>query len=533
MSKAILFENEANEKMVAGMNKVANAVKSTFGPRGRNVAFTQQYDVPLVTNDGYTIARQIILEDKFENLGAQILKEAALKSNQTSGDGTTASVIIAQEIINEAYKNIAAGASGIFLKHGIDKATDVVLRTLDSVATPARDIDTIRNIATISGNNDSEIGEIIANIYSELGFDPVVTTMDTQMADTKLQISHGCRIDSGYLSRYFVTDTVRNICEMEDPYIFICKDEITTIREIYKLLEDAVTNKAPLLIIARDIKGEALTALAANAEKNVLKLIAMKGPGYSDTRDRNLSCLAAITGATLVDKDIIDISTCGLEVCGRAKRAVVEKEVSTIEQPACPDSPKVLELKKQIEKQLETETGTYAIDKLEQSLGLLNSAMAVIEVGGTSELEMFERKYRIDDALNAASRAAKEGIVPGGGKALLLCKDAVESIVDTLDGDEKLGAKIVLKTLEAPLRQIAKNCGEDDSVVLSNVLSGKGKNYGYNALTGEYGDLFKLQVIDPVTVIKNSFLNAASIASIYITTGAAVIDTEAKEYKTE
>ncbi len=505
MSKDILFENEANAKMLAGMNKVANAVKSTFGPSGRNVAFTQQYDVPLVTNDGYTIARQIVLEDKFENLGAQLIKEAALKTNQTAGDGTTGSIIIADAIINEAYKNITAGANGIFLKRGIDKATEVVISELERIATPIKDVETIRDIATTAGNNDPEIGDIIARIYDELGFDPVVTTMDTQMADTKLVISHGCRLDSGYLSRYFVTDTVRNICEMDDPYIFICKDEITTIREIYNLLEQAVTNKAPLLIIARDIKGEALTALAANAEKNVLKLIAMKGPGYADTRDRNLSCLAAITGATLVDKDIIDISTVGLEVCGRAKRAVVEKEVATIEGPACPDSPKVLELKKQIEKQLETETGTYAIDKLEQSLGLLNSAMAVIEVGGTSELEMFERKYRIDDALNAASRAAREGTVPGGGKALLLCKDAVSALIDTLSGDEKLGATIVFKALEAPSNQIEINCGKIDAT----------------------------DIVDPATVIKNSFMNAASVAGIYITTGAAVIDTEATEYKTE
>ena len=529
MSKDILFENDASAKMIAGMNKVADAVVSTFGPKGRNVAFTQQYDVPLVTNDGYTIAKQITLPDKFENLGAELLKEAALKSNENSGDGTTASVILAQSIVNEAYKNIASGANGIFIKRGIDKAAAVVCETLDKKAQPIKDVKTVRNIATIAGNNDPEIGELIGNIYDELGFDPVVLTMDTQMSDTNLVITHGLRVDSGYLSRYFVTDYARNICEMDNPYIFICKDEIKTIREIYHLLEDAVKNKAPLLIIARDIMGEALQALAANAEKNVIKVIAIKGPGYSDTRDRNLNCIAAITGATVVDSAYMDISTVGLEVCGRAKRAVVEKNVSTIEQPACPDNDKVDELKKQIKKQLETETGDYQIDKLEQSLGLLNSAMAVIEVGGTSELEMFERKYRIDDALNACSRAVSEGIVPGGGKALLLCKSAVEELIKTLTGDEALGATVVLRSLEAPIRRLAINCGVDDSVVLNNVISNKNENYGYDARQDIYGDLIKLDIIDPVSVIKNSFRNAISIASTYITAGAAVIDTDKKE----
>ena len=529
MGKDILFENDANAKMIAGMNKVANAVKSTYGPKGRNVAFTQQYDVPLVTNDGYTIARQIILEDKFENLGAKLIEEASIKSNDMSGDGTTASVVIAQAIINEAYKNIAAGANPIFVKKGIDKAVSVVSEKLLELAEPVDSVETIKNIATISGNNDPFIGDLIGEIYEKLGFDPCVTLMDTQMAETNLIISNGSRLDSGYLSRYFLTDTVRGVCELDDPYIFICKDEIDDITSIVKLLEECVNNKASLAIIARDVKGTALSALAMNAEKNVLKVVALKGPGYGDTRDRNLECLAAVTGATVVDKTLYDIKDCGLDFCGRAKRIVVEKEVSTLEQPATPNSDHANELKKQIAKRLETETGVYEIDKLEQSLGLLNSAMGVIEVGGISELEMFERKYRIEDALNAAKRAALEGIVPGGGKALLLCKNAVEELLSTLSGDEAVGGQVILSALFAPVRQIAENAGAEPSVVVNNILSNKDKNFGYNALTGEYGDLFKLKVIDPVAVVKNSFINASSIASTYITAGAAVVDLDKKD----
>lgn len=511
------------------MNKVADAVKATYGPKGRNVAFTQQYDVPLVTNDGYAIARQIILDDKFENLGAKLIEEAAIKSNDTSGDGTTAAVVIAQAIINEAHKNIVAGANPIFVKKGMDKAAEVVSKTLTELATPVDSVDTIKSIATVSGNNDPFIGDLIGDVYRELGFNPCVTLMDTQMADTKLIISTGSRLDSGYLSRYFLTDTVRGVCELDNPYIFICKDEIENIDSLVKVLEECVTERASIAIIARDVKGTALTALAMNAEKNVLKVVALKGPGYGDTRDRNLECIAAVTGATVIDSAIYDIKECGLDFCGKANRIVVEKEVSTIEQPAEPNSDRAIQLRQQISKRLKTETGVYEKDKLEQSLGILNSSMGIIEVGGTSELEMFERKYRIEDALNAAKRAAAEGIVPGGGKALLLCKDAVEALKGTLTGDEAVGAAIILKCLETPIRQIAKNSGVDDSVVVNNVLNNKNKNYGYNALTGEYGDLIKLKIIDPVAVVRNSFINAASIASIYITSGAAVVDPDLKD----
>ncbi|MDO5448899.1 MAG: chaperonin GroEL [Clostridia bacterium] len=522
MSKDILFDEQANESIIAGINKVADAVKMTYGPKGHNVAFSQEYDVPLVSNDGYEIANHIILGDKFENLGASLLKEAASKSNEESGDGTTASVILAQSVINEANKSIAAGANPIFLKRGLDKAVGVVTEKLDSVATKISDTASINNIATISGNNDKEIGNLIEDIYKELGFSPVVTLMDTQMADTRLTISHGSRLDSGYLSRFFITDKNKNICEIKDPYIFLCKDEISEIQEIYHLLEEAVTNKVPLLIIARDIKGEALSALAANVEKGVVSALAIKAPGYSDTRDRNIECLAAITGATAVDSAYMDIKECGLSVCGRAASVVSDKNVTTIMQPACPECEEALSLKRKIEEQLKTETHVYQVDKLQQSLGLLNSACAVVEVGGTSELEMFERKYRIEDALNAAKRAAETGIVPGGGKALLLCRDDVKALCETLEGDEAIGAKIILKCLEAPIRQLSENSGVDASVVVDTINKNKSANFGFNALTGEYGDLIKMKIIDPVVVIKNSFVNAVSVAGTYITTSAVV-----------
>ena len=503
--------------VLSGINKVANAVKATFGPKGRNVAFDQKYDVPLVTNDGYAIAKQIEFEDRYENMGAALIKEAAAKSNTASGDGTTATVILAQAIINEAQKTIAAGANPMFLKKGIDKAAKTVIDTLSKNAEKVTDVKTIRNIAALAGGNDEEIGDLVGKIYDELGFDPVVTLEDTQMADTVLTISHGCRLDSGYLSRYFLTDTVNNTCTLDDPYIFICRDEIEDIESIYHLLEEALAQKVAVAIIARDVKGTAITALAKNVENNIIKAVALKGPGYSDTRDRNLNCIAAITGGTVVDAAYMDIKTCGLEVCGRAKRIVVEKGVTTIEQPACPDSEAVQQLKKQINEQLKTTGETYSKDKLEQSLGILNSVMAVISVGGTSELEMFERKYRIEDAVNAARRAAAEGIVPGGGKALLLCKDAVKSLSETLEGDEKTGAEVVLKSLEAPMRQLLTNSGADAGSVINEILKKPDKYYGFDAMNEKYGDLLKLEIIDPVAVIRNSFENAASIAGMVIT----------------
>ncbi|MBR6513026.1 MAG: chaperonin GroEL [Clostridia bacterium] len=523
MSKDIYFENDAAERMLRGIEKVAKAVAPTFGPKGRNVAFDQKYDVPLVTNDGYAIAKQITLKDGAEDLGAKLLIEAASKSNETSGDGTTAAVILAHSMILNAQKTIAAGANPIFLKKGMVKAAEVVEKTLRENAVPVKDVKTIKNIATISGNNDPEIGELIGKIYEELGFDPVVILEDTQMADTVLTMSHGCRLDSGYLSRYFLTDASLGLCELKDPYIFICKDEINDINQIYHLLEDALSKKASVAIIAKDITGTAISSLAKNVEAGVIKAVALKGPGYSDTRDRNLNCLAAITGGTVVDSAYMNIAECGLEVCGRAKRLVSDKNITTLEQPACPYSDKVGELRRQINAQLETTTETYARDKLEQSLGLLNSSMAVVSVGGTSELEMFERKYRIEDALNAAKRAAAEGIVPGGGKALLLCKNAVQALSDTLVGDEKIGAEVVRDSLEAPMKQLAENCGVDAGAVLHNVLNNKDKNFGYDARTGEYGDLINLEIIDPVAVIRNSFVNAVSVAGNYITTYAAVI----------
>ncbi len=525
MGKKILFDNEAKTSLVSGMNKMANAIISTYGPKGRNAAFTQQYDVPLVTNDGYTIAKQIVFEDTFENMGAQIIKEAALKSNKISGDGTTASIVLAQSMINEAFKNIAAGANPVFLRRGMDKAVSVVCDTLSQIAKKDIDNETVYNIATVSGGNDPEIGGIIAEAFDKLGNDCVVLIEDTQMAETVLTVSHGCRLDSGYLSRFFVTDNVKNIGEYNDPYIFVVKDDLTKIKQVYKLLEEAVREDAPIFIIAKDISGECLTALAANAEKDILKVAAVKAPGHGDTRDRNLECIAAVTGATLIDPAVdLHPENCGLSYCGRAKKVVVERNITTIEEPKTPESEKVAELKKAILKRLETEHHLYEVDKLQASLAILNSAMAVISVGGTSELEMFERKYRIEDALNAAKNAVNDGVVPGGGKALLLCTDAVETLESSLDGDEKEGARTIRLALEAPIRQIAKNAGADASVVINKIRTSDSKNFGYDALNDKYGDMFEMKILDPVTVVRNSFVSAESIAAVYVTTGAAVGD---------
>ncbi|NLL63520.1 MAG: chaperonin GroEL [Ruminococcaceae bacterium] len=530
MAKEILFGSEATNKMLIGMNKVADAVCATFGPKGRNAVFSQEYDVPLVTNDGYAIARQITLSDKFENLGATILREAAIKSNKATGDGTTGSVVLAKGIINEAVKNIAAGANEAFIKRGLNKATAVVVDSLKSFSKTDISLDIIKNVATVSGGNDPEIGELFYQIYEELGNTAIVNIQITQMAETKLVISHGCRLDSGYLSRYFLTDPGKNIGEYTDVAVFVYTGEITEIKEIYKLLEDCVQQDKALFIIAKDIKGEALSALAANAEQKILKVSAIKAPGYGDTRDRNLRAIAALCGATVIDPDLgYDMSNFGLEACGKVDKILVEKNITTLFGPACPDAPEVETLKSQITERLKTEQQLYEIDKLEQTLGMLNSAMAVIEVGGTSELEMFERKYRIEDAMHACANAIKFGVVPGGGKALLNCEKVLTEYVDTLSGDEKTGANIILTVLSEPIRQIAKNCGVEGSVIVNTLRENKNLNYGYDALNDSYGDLFKLQIIDPTYVIIHSFVNAVSIAGIFITSGAAIVESEGKD----
>lgn len=527
MGKKIKFDTDAHNSMLIGMNKLADAVCSTYGPKGRNVGFTQKHDVPLVTNDGYTIAKQIVLSDHFENLGASLLAEAALKSNETSGDGTTASVVIASALINEAYKSISAGANPIFLKKGIDKAASAVIKALEDFANKDLSEQMIKNIATVSSNNDEEIGDIIAKALMAVGADGVVSVEDTQKTDTVLTLSHGVKFDSGYLSRFFMTDTVKKVGEFENPYIFICKEELTEVQQVYKLLEETVTADVPLIIIAKNIKDSALTVLAANAEKDILKVAGLRCPGHGETRDRNLEALAAITGATLVDPVIgDDVSKCGLSYCGRAGKAIVGKDWTTLEKPSAPDSERVKELKATVEEKLKTEKYIFEVDKLKSTLGILNSAMAVIEVGGLSELEMFERKYRIEDALNAAVRAMKEGIVPGGGRALLHAEAPLSELEKTLSGDEKTGVSIVKKVLKAPISKLAANAGVSGSVVINNILENSNPLYGYNAADDSYGDMLELGIIDPVAVVRNSFLNAVSVAGTYITTSVAIVDTE-------
>ena len=527
MAKQILFNEEANQAMLAGMNKLAKSVVTTFGPKGRNTGFSQKYDVPLVTNDGYTIAKQIELEDKFENLGATILKEASLKSNETSGDGTTAAVVLAQAIINESHKNIASGANPVFIKKGIQMACNLVTEILEKNALKNTDSKITEQIATISGNNDSEIGRIVSEALREVGADGVVFIEDTQKTDTVLNTTHGVKLDSGYLSRFFITDEIKKVGEYKNPYILVCKEEIQYIPQIYKCLEDAVNHDASLLIIAKKIEGEALAALAANAEKGVLKVAAIRCPGHGETRDRNLDAIAAVTGAVLVDPALdMDISKCGLEVCGRASKVIIGKDDTVIKDPVEADSEEVKRQRSIVKEKLKTEKHLFEIDKLKSTLAILDSSMAVISVGGLSELEMFERKYRFEDALNAAQKAMREGVLPGGGKALLLCEDGLKDLESSLSGDEKTGVRIIRKAIEAPIRQIAENAGIDGSIVVNKVREKGEITYGYDALNDCYGDMFELGIIDPLSVVRNSFVNAVSVSSTYITTAAVVSNKE-------
>lgn len=516
--------------MLAGMNKLSRAVCSSYGPKGRNTCFEQKYDVPLVTNDGYTIARQIELEDKFENMGASILSAAAVRANELSGDGTTAAVVIASAIINEAEKNIAAGANPVFVKKGIDLACENVVKTLNDSANKNVTDDMVREIATVSGNNDPEIGELICHALKGVGADGVVFIEDTQKAETEMTLTHGVKFDSGYLSRYFITDGALEIGEYKEPYILVCNDEITEISQIYKLMEETVVSKASLIIIAKEIKGEALTALALNVEKGNIKAAAIKCPGHGDGRDRNFEAIAAVCGATLIDPTLgIKLENCDLSVCGRAANVTVAKESTVIAKPAFAGSEEVELLKNKILKKLETETHYYEVDKLKSVLAILNSKMAVISVGGLSELEMFERKYRMEDALNAAIRAVNEGVLPGGGTALLQCRAPLEKLVSELQGDIKTGASAVLKSLEAPVRKIAENAGVDGSIVVNNITNSNTINYGYDAKNDRYGDMLDFGIIDPTAVIRNSFVGALSIASTYITTAAAICEGDRNE----
>ncbi len=523
MSENILYDEQARNALLAGIDKLADAVRVTLGPKGRNVAFDQKYDVPLVTNDGVTIAKQIELEDPFENMGANIIKTAAVKTNETVGDGTTASVVLTRAIAKEGVKNVVAGANPVIINKGINKALEVVLKEIDKISRPVKDKNDVKQIAKISGNNDEFIGDMISDAFDKVGLNGAVTIEDSQQMETVLTYANGVNLGNGYLSEHFINNENNKSAELDKPYILLYEDRIKNFKDIIKILEETAQNGASLLIIAQDVEESALKTLALNVSRGVLKAAAIKCPGYGDTRKRNMKALALVLNGTVVTNEAgLKLEECGLEICGRADRVVIEKENTIIQNPAGANSEETQIMIKQVRDLLKVTKEDYEIEKLQNTLAILQGGLALITVGGVSELEMFERKYRMEDAINAVYASAEQGIVPGGGKALILAIPEVDKLVDSLEGDEKTGAKIVRDALEAPLRQIAENAGMDAGVVADKVINNNDVNFGFNALTGEYEDLVKAGVIDPAKVIKSSLTSAVSSATMLLTTEASV-----------
>lgn len=521
MAKQIMFDDAARQKMKAGIEKLAKTVRVTLGPAGRNVILQKSFGSPHVTKDGVSVAKEIEHVDPFENMGAKLVLEVANKTNDIAGDGTTTATVLASAIFNEGLKYAATGVSTIDLRSGIDKAVQAAVSSIESQSRKIKSKADKAAVATISANNDPETGELLAEAFEKVGNEGVITVEENKGIDTILDHVEGMEFDKGYLSPYFATDLSKLVTEYEDAHIFICNKKISTVRELVPALEAAMRTGKPLLIIAEDIEGEALTALVINRLKNVLNVVAVKAPGFGERRKSYLEDIAALTGGTAITDELgMPLESVTAEHFGHASRVVVSKDSTTIIQGSGKKKA-VSERAAQIRVQIEKSTSDYDKEKLEERLAKLTGGVAVIKVGGKTEAEMKERKDRVEDALNATRAAIEEGIVPGGGVALLRASSAVAE--GRYKGDEKFGALIIERALEAPIRQIAENAGVDGPVVAEMVRE-KGKSVGYNALTGEYEDMFKAGVIDPSKVVRSALQNAASISGLLLTTDSMITD---------
>ncbi|MEO1699151.1 MAG: chaperonin GroEL [Planctomycetota bacterium] len=521
MAKQIMFDDAARQKMKAGIEKLAKTVRVTLGPAGRNVILQKSFGSPHVTKDGVSVAKEIEHVDPFENMGAKLVLEVANKTNDVAGDGTTTATVLASAIFNEGLKYAATGVSTIELRAGIDKAVANAVEAIEGQSRKVKTKDDKGAVATISANNDPEIGELLAEAFDKVGDEGVITVEDNKGVDTLMDHVEGMEFDKGYLSPYFATDLGKLIAEYEDAHILICNKKISTVRELVPALEGAMRTGRPLLIIAEDIEGEALTALVINRLKNVLNVVAVKAPGFGERRKAYLEDIAALTGGVaLTDELGVSLENVTEEHFGSAARVVVSKDSTTIVEGGGKKKA-VDERAAQIRVQIEKSTSDYDKEKLEERLAKLTGGVAVIKVGGKTEAEMKEKKDRVEDALNATRAAIQEGIVPGGGVALLRAAGAVAE--GRYKNDEKFGALIVQRALEAPVRQIAENAGVDGSVVAETIRE-KAKAVGYNALTGEYEDMFKAGVIDPAKVVRSALQNAASISGLLLTTDSMITD---------
>ncbi len=521
-AKEILFDTKARERLSRGVDKLANAVKVTLGPKGRNVVIEKSFGAPVITKDGVTVAKEVELEDKFENMGAQMVKEVASKTSDEAGDGTTTATVLAQSIYREGVKLVAAGRNPMSIKRGIDKAVDAIVTELGNMAKPTRDQKEIAQVGTISANSDATIGNIIAEAMAKVGKEGVITVEEAKGFDTTLDVVEGMRFDRGYLSPYFVTNAEKMLCELENPFILCNEKKISSMKDMLPVLEQVAKVNRPLLIIAEDIEGEALATLVVNKLRGTLQVCAVKAPGFGERRKAMLEDIAVLTGGEAIFEDRgIKLENIGLDSLGTAKRVVIDKENTTI----VDGSGKTEEIKarvKQIRAQIEETSSDYDREKLQERLAKLVGGVAVIHVGAATETEMKEKKDRVEDALNATKAAVEEGIVPGGGTALVRAMKAVDSI-KTADDDELAGLNIVRRAAEEPLRQIAGNAGYEGSVVVAKVLEGK-DGFGFNAATGEYEDLIKAGVIDPKKVTRVAMQKAASVASLLLTTECAIAE---------
>ncbi|HEX15829.1 MAG TPA: chaperonin GroEL [Deltaproteobacteria bacterium] len=526
-AKEIKFDVEAREKILKGVDTLANAVKVTLGPRGRNVILEKSWGSPTVTKDGVTVAKEIELEDKFENMGAQMVKEVASKTSDTAGDGTTTATVLAQAIYREGVKVVAAGANPMDVKRGIDKAVETVVEELKKMSKPTKEQKEIAQVATISANNDPSIGDIIAEAMAKVGKEGVITVEEAKGMETTLEVVEGMQFDRGYLSPYFVTDPEKMVCELEDCYVLCHEKKISSMKDLLPVLEQVARAGKPILIIAEDVEGEALATLVVNKIRGTLKCAAVKAPGFGERRKAMLEDIAILTGGRFISEDLgVKLENVTLDDLGMAKKVIIDKDTTTIVEGA--GSKEAIEGRvKQIRTQIEETTSDYDREKLQERLAKLVGGVAVIRVGAATETEMKEKKARVEDALNATRAAVEEGIVPGGGVALLRAAKALDNL--KLEGDQAIGVDIVRKALEEPLRQIAENAGKEGAVVVEKVKDSKEPNFGFDAAKEEFTDMMKAGVIDPTKVVRLALQNAASVASLLITTEALVAEKPKKE----
>ncbi|MEP2946886.1 MAG: chaperonin GroEL [Lentilitoribacter sp.] len=521
-AKEVKFGRSAREKMLNGVDILANAVKVTLGPKGRNVVIDKSFGAPRITKDGVSVAKEIELEDKFENMGAQMLREVASKTNDVAGDGTTTATVLGQAIVREGAKAVAAGMNPMDLKRGVDLAVTEVIAALQGAAKPIKTSEEVAQVGTISANGESQIGEDIAEAMQKVGNEGVITVEEAKTAESELEVVEGMQFDRGYLSPYFVTNTEKMIAELEDCYILLHEKKLSNLQAMLPVLEAVVQTSKPLLIIAEDIEGEALATLVVNKLRGGLKIAAVKAPGFGDRRKAMLEDIAILTGGQVISEDVgIKLENVTLDMMGTAKRVNITKEATTVVDGAGQKA-EIEGRVAQIKAQIEETSSDYDKEKLQERLAKLAGGVAVIRVGGSTEIEVKERKDRVDDALNATRAAVQEGIVPGGGIALLRASAAIKA--EGANADQDAGINIVRRALQAPARQIADNAGDEASVVVGKVLENDSATHGYNAQTGEFGDMISMGIVDPVKVVRTALQDAASVAGLLITTEAMIAE---------